>query len=90
MAITPEGEIKAYIHANGTVHEVREDEWRCIALRSAAKWYPELKELIPKRPDDALKCEDCDGVGTFRETIWCSTCYGLGCLKPGAEASGLN
>ncbi|MBW3563355.1 MAG: L,D-transpeptidase family protein [Acidobacteria bacterium] len=61
-----------------------------MALCQGAKRYPELTDLLPKRPDDAQTCEFCDGSGLandlpehLRESIVCF-CGGLGWIASAA------
>ena len=57
------------------------DSWATIAYLSAAKRFPELKSMVPKRPDNAEDCQACMGdgqvvVGSLE--ILCGKCSGLG------------
>ena len=65
--------------------ELDEPTWVNLALVQAARLYPELKGLIPARPDDAETCVQCRGTGqvpdlsaTLKAVICC--CGGTGWL----------
>jgi hypothetical protein len=47
------------------VRELKEKTWVNLALVQGAARYPELKRLIPSRPDSAVTCDACKGVGRF-------------------------
>ncbi len=61
------------------------------ALVLTSRYMPKLGELLPKRPETAASCEECEGVGwlhqeMFRwvfksEGLLCNKCSGLGWLE---------
>ena len=61
-----------------------EPVWKMIALISGSKKYSELKELIPKRTNDAKPCPNCKEtgkaiiLGQHSDVIGCGKCLGLG------------
>lgn len=63
---------------------------RRMALFQGARKYPELKQLVPSRPTDALDCRHCEGRGQINPpgvepgTIICF-CGGLGWLREGED-----
>lgn len=69
--LTPEGEV---LEAEDSQRITRVDEpLRTMFLVAGAERYPELKALLPVRPESAVACEVCGGTG------WRS-------LEPGQEA----
>jgi hypothetical protein len=52
-----------------------------VALMEGAARYPELRDLIPSRPEDAEPCPTCGGTGELPPPIRC-ICGGLGWLPP--------
>jgi hypothetical protein len=55
------------------------------ALVMGARWYPELRELLPERGAGAQDCE-CREIPIFRKVI-CGKCRGLGWLPAGPTPS---
>ena len=60
------------------------DQWqddteqdRITALVIARKQFPELEQLLPRRPADATDCPECGATG-FIHGIVCGACSGLG------------
>jgi hypothetical protein len=51
--------------------------WRTVALVSGAARYPELRELLPKRPEQAPDCPNCV-AGRLEDGSICGVCFGLG------------
>jgi hypothetical protein len=55
------------------------EQWRLIALVSAAARYPDLQCLLPVRPAEAPSCAHCAGKGWLVQSNFrCSECCGLG------------
>jgi hypothetical protein len=77
LAVTPDGEVVLYDFEKG-VASVPEEHWRIYALAKAARRYPELRELAPPRPHDAVTCPSCGGFGFVLESLECGPCLGLG------------
>jgi hypothetical protein len=48
-----------------SLHVETDELWRNVALVCGSKRFPQLAELIPKRPSDAHTCPSCDGTGIF-------------------------
>jgi len=68
------------------MHVETDPLWRTVALVRGSKRFPQLAELIPKRPSDADTCPSCNGTGIFTipempalKNLGCS-CGGLGWL----------
>ena len=59
-----------------------DDNWRTVALVVGARTHPELRELLPVRPGDAVPCNACAGTGLIH-SVTCGACLGLG-WKPAA------
>jgi hypothetical protein len=55
-----------------TVHERR------IAFIKAARRFPELVSLMPKRPDSVKTCPQCEGTGLILGRFDCGRCDALG------------
>ena len=51
------------------------------AIAQAARTFPELRELLPERPGNALACSFCKGTGDAGESVACG-CEGLGWRLP--------
>lgn len=89
FAIRPDGEIIMYLwdppHDLRIEHDTR---LRNIALFQGSLRYPELKVLVPARPDNAPECHSCKGTGIPPEVkkygLQNLVCYcgGLGWLPP--------
>src|ERR1051325_6294012 len=66
-SIRPNGEIVSFPWDEPHKVDVENDpRIRNIVLCQGAKKYPELEELIPTRPTDAVECPDCKGTGIFQ------------------------
>jgi len=57
---------------------------RLRALQMGARRYPELLELLPQRPADAVECLRCTGTGRFLPNVYCHLCGGLGWVPASA------
>ena len=78
-------------YADGDIADVEYEELRIIGhtglaigtLVQGAKRYPPLEAAIPKRPQDAVVCEECNGIGIFAShpEVICG-CGGLGWKLP--------
>ena len=62
---------------DGAVSEESSPQWKLVALVAAAERFPELKELVPSRPSNALDCSLCAGAGCV-SGFRCGACFGLG------------
>jgi hypothetical protein len=63
-AIRPDGEIITFSYDEPFDMKVEEDvHRRNMALYEGSKKYPELKELVPERPSNAVECPYCKGTG---------------------------
>ena len=51
---------------------------RTLSLTVASERWPELAELLPRRPVDARDCATCEGRGTIVPKLYCSECGALG------------
>lgn len=51
------------------------------AVAQAARTFPELRELLPERPGDAIACSICSGTGDAGASVAC-VCEGLGWRPP--------
>jgi hypothetical protein len=68
----------------GCVKPLDDAYWQRMALCNGAKQYPELAQLIPRRPAHVLTCEMCGGRGTLVQLPEATCqCGGLGWMLPG-------
>jgi hypothetical protein len=77
LAVTPGGEV-VYYDLDRKVTGVPEEKWRIVALRKAAQKFPELRDLAPERPGNAVSCPACAGRGVVLERFDCGACWGAG------------
>jgi hypothetical protein len=62
---------------------------KVTVINVATEWFPELKDLLPCRPDDAQDCPDCNGAGKFSfndyygqpASLPCPKCMSLGWIQ---------
>jgi hypothetical protein len=89
LAIRADGELVRWTTEEWPmpVQEFDDRTWVQLALVQAAARYPELRQLAPSRPTNALRCETCGGTGfiggttTHLEGPICR-CGGTGWLLP--------
>jgi hypothetical protein len=63
-AINQSGEILSFLWDDTDHPQVESDQRvRNVALFQGSKKYPALKDLVPKKPDDARVCWSCGGTG---------------------------
>jgi hypothetical protein len=84
LALRPDG---SFVFLNGETEEVTEEvatQFKLVGLVNSSEKYPELKTLIPVRPDHADDCRDCKGTGRFifeskvYNPVFCGKFSGLG------------
>lgn len=64
--LNPDGEIYFIDTETGNAPILEERfRYKTIALFQGGKKYPELRELIPERPIEAVDCKHCMGKGTI-------------------------
>lgn len=85
FALRPDGEIISILWDEPEKMRVESDQRiRNIALQQGSEKYPELKELVSARPDNAQTCPHCQGTGvepfSAKHNIGNVVCYcgGLG------------
>jgi len=81
FSITPEA-VVYFTNEDGTRRE-RRPRWLLVAIKAACRDLPELKSLLPRRPDTARRCDTCKGRGKVlrpwrRVGPYCDGCWGLG------------
>jgi hypothetical protein len=88
IALRPDGQLVCW-STEGHDAEVRplhDGAWVLPALVAGADRYPELRELLPERPSDAVECP-CRKHPLFASRqIPCGRCGGLGWLATEARA----
>jgi hypothetical protein len=87
LLISESGEILSYDDEQESVRPESDEVWRSIALVSAARRYPELRALLPARPEGAPECDQCAGTGSVKRFA-CGRCGGLGWLGPAGSPPG--
>ena len=87
FAINPSGDILSFLWDDTLHPQVEYDpRIRNLALFQGSKKYPELKDLVPAKPNDAHVCPDCAGTGIAPHAAKLNTdaivcyCGGLGWL----------
>ena len=80
LVITAEGDVVQYDLETGATVRPNED-WKVLALAKASRRFPELKELAPKKPPNAIQCPSCAGTGTMPGNTDCATCWATGWIR---------
>lgn len=81
LLLSPNGDVLSLSHDDDVAMLEESQEWKIVALVSAAAKYPELSCLLPKRPPGMDDCEECAGsgrvlIGSLK--AGCGSCHGLG------------
>jgi hypothetical protein len=78
LFLKPNGEV--WFQGSEGALALEESPHRCLVARlAAAERFPELAELVPVRPAEAVDCPDCEGRGrVLNDLVRCGVCYGLG------------
>lgn len=98
ILLRPDGEL-LFVDIDQDPQDVRvmttsiEPRWRTLALVVGSEKYPELRELLPVRPNGAQDCRTCGGRGRVDPTpevrgLWCGECHGLGWVSDGSANAG--
>jgi len=68
LGIRPDGSFVRWEQEDDpeTITELSNPYLQRMAICEGAKKYPELRALLPPRPDTAETCNKCDGTGTMR------------------------
>lgn len=74
------GELITYEPSSDEYRIEGDEKWRKAALVTMARDYPELASLLPPRPDNAIDCPDCHGLGRHPAlaNALCDRCDALG------------
>ena len=77
LVVTPECDVVQYDFETGATR-TPEESWRTLALVKAARKFPELRNLAPPKPTEAIDCPSCGGVGVVSGNMDCGVCWGVG------------
>ncbi len=78
LLVAPNGSVLHYHPDSGDVSTATEERWRILALVKAARKFPELEPLRPRRPASAEVCTQCGGEGVVLGHVDCAVCWGSG------------
>jgi hypothetical protein len=83
LLLRPDGQVLEVAWGADIIARPADSQRRMIALVSAAKLYPVLRVLLPRRPHRAADCQECGGSGLRRtgdqaSKLLCQNCAGLG------------
>jgi len=90
LFLNAEGEVLFLDSGNATagLKPERSREWQLAAKLAAVERFPELADLIPKRPEGVASCAECDGQGkVLNGLLRCGACCGLGWVQPAPHDS---
>jgi len=78
--LRPDGSLWTVDSDLGMPFEPLPEIWHTQALVAGTRRYPWLGELLPRRPPDAVKCTDCNGIGGVGpgNVVFCPGCSALG------------
>jgi hypothetical protein len=86
ILLAPSGDLFFYDDGSETMNPVEDRVWENIALVSLAKKYPDLAEVLPVRPENAVDCPLCLGTGRVTSlNLLCGECGGTGWRDEGGE-----
>ena len=77
LVVTPEGDVVSVDLDEDVIRTEADRKWRLLALAIAARSYPELADLAPRRPSTARTCDLCAGTGSILG-LHCGVCSSLG------------
>lgn len=72
--------VVSYDPDDGTIAPVSDARWRTLALVKAAEKFPDLRELAPGPPSNAVVCGTCEGSGVLMGDVNCGVCLARGWL----------
>ena len=79
ILLSTSGEFLFYDDESGSVDRLDDSRWENIALVSLTRRYPDMSDLLPPRPRNAIACPACSGAGRVpRLNVICGECAGLG------------
>jgi hypothetical protein len=89
LFVTPSLQILSMRSDETVVVEEHAPQWKLVALIAAAERFPELKQLLPVRPNGVSVCSICLGTGRVEQGLRCGACFGLGwpAERPLSESS---
>jgi hypothetical protein len=77
LGFSPDGVILFSDWESNEVKPMTDEGWQIIAAVSAIERYPDLREILPDRPNRAKSCDACGGKGRML-SVFCGRCHGLG------------
>jgi hypothetical protein len=87
LLVAPDGEVYCRRHETLDLVVETDSRWRTIAWAAAAEQAPEVRELLPIRPDGTPDCSTCEGKGRIQATptcrLWCGVCGALAGIGQG-------
>jgi len=79
--LAPTGEVILVAVGDDTEHKRYDDRGHVlVALVWASESYPELRQVLPQRPPDAVDCRCAEIQRTAEKTFLCTDCGDLGWL----------
>jgi hypothetical protein len=84
-ALRSDGRVVWWMAGETEYHLESQPGWFTGALAMGTRWFPELKEALPPKPEGARDCESCKGRGLVArgnppDGDICFSCWGTGWL----------
>ena len=79
LLLSPSGEITCFDHGTDEIGPANDAGWESIARMFAAERFPDLADIRPVRPSEAVDCPNCGGTGRATQfKILCGNCNATG------------